>query len=357
VSATEASPAIPPHDMTSGWADLTAVPHSESSWAHSGLVATSKGEVIGFHGGQLVAFDGRGRVDRVMTPGLTEGHGLTLVREGDEEYLWVADPGFIFATTTDDGDEAIAPMFGHGLRQVTNEPRVVKVTLGGEIRAELPIPAMDSSYVPGPMGSYCPCGTAVDEERFGGTGDIWVADGYGSSVVYRFDKAGHVLGTLGGVEGAGRFSCPHAVYIDRRDGKEPEVYIADRGNKRVAVYGLDGLYHRAFGESCMNSPSGFAQWGDLLVVAELYGRLVALGPADDFVGYIGADPDERADHGWPERAGWPNMLTEGGRVGPPLLKPSEGFNSPHSIAVDVDGNLYVSEWLLGGHYTKLALRG
>ncbi len=35
--------------------------------------------------------------------------------------------------------------------------------------------------------------------------------------------------------------------------------------------------------------------------------------------------------------------------------PSE-FNSPHSLATDADGNLYVSEWLIGGRYTKLKIR-
>ena len=84
------------------------------------------------------------------------------------------------------------------------------------------------------------------------------------------------MSTLSGDEGAGRFSCPHAVFIDRRGAKTPEVYIADRSNKRVQVYGLDGRFHRSFGEGFLNSPSGFAQWGDLLVVAELYGRLAAL---------------------------------------------------------------------------------
>jgi hypothetical protein len=29
------------------------------------------------------------------------------------------------------------------------------------------------------------------------------------------------------------------------------------------------------------------------------------------------------------------------------------LNSPHSLAVDADGNLYVSEWLIGGSYTAL----
>ena len=31
------------------------------------------------------------------------------------------------------------------------------------------------------------------------------------------------------------------------------------------------------------------------------------------------------------------------------------FNSPHSLATDTDGNLYVSEWLIGGRYTKLKI--
>jgi sulfur carrier protein ThiS len=49
-------------------------------------------------------------------------------------------------------------------------------------------------------------------------------------------------------------------------------------------------------------------------------------------------------------------LTEEGRAGVADLHHEEHLNSPHSVAVDVDGNLYVSEWLLGGRYTKFALR-
>jgi hypothetical protein len=33
------------------------------------------------------------------------------------------------------------------------------------------------------------------------------------------------------------------------------------------------------------------------------------------------------------------------------------FNSPHGISSDNDGNIYVSEWLIGGRYTKLRLIG
>ena len=348
--------AIPDHIVIGDWVDLSSVPRVASSWAHSGLVATSSGELIGIHAGQLVALDHKGHVTRVVETGLTEGHGITLVRgaNDDEEAVWICDPGFLFARSGDDGDEGLAGMFGKGLHQESRSPRVVRLTLDGDIKDELPNPPKNPDYPGGPMGEYCPCGTAVDEERVGGSGDVWVADGYGSSLVHRYDKTGRHLSTLSGVEGAGRFNCPHAVYIDRRPGKQAELYIADRGNKRVQVYDLNGGYRRVFGEDFLNSPSGFAQWGDLLIVAELFGRLAALDAADDFVGYIGEDRELHAEQGWPQRPGWPNALSADGRAQPPVPADVSRFNSPHSIAVDAEGNLHVSEWLIGGRYSKVA---
>lgn len=355
MSDSEGLPHIPAHEVAGHWADLAGVPGADSSWAHSGLVATSGGELIGFHAGQLVVLDENGRVQRTMDPGLTEGHGITLVREDDGEYLWVSDPGFVFTLTDDDGQEGLSAMFGKGIRQDTSHPRVVKVTLDGQIVAELPVPPADPGYPPGPMGTYCPTSTAINETRLGGDGDIWVADGYGSSLVHRYDKSGRYRSTITGEEGAGRFSCPHAVFIDRRSGKAPELYIADRSNKRVQVYDLEGRYQRSFGNGFLNSPSGFAQWGSLLVVAELYARLAVLDPDDHLIDYLGADPSINDDHGWPESPGWPNALTPDGHAQAPEPARPDRFNSPHSLAIDADGNLYVSEWLIGGRYTRLGI--
>jgi hypothetical protein len=345
------------HDMTFDWADLSAVPEAISSWAHNGIVVTGAGELIGFHAGQLVRFDQSGHVSRLVRPGLTEGHGITLVREGDNEFLWVSDPGFVFEVGLDDGDEEWAPVFGRGVRVESRPPRVVKMNLDGEILAELPIPRREPGSPAGMMGDYCPCGTAVDEERFGGAGDIWVADGYGSSLVHLFDKHGNHRLTLTGEEGGGRFLCPHAVFIDRRGDKTPELYIADRENKRVQVYDLKGRYVRTFGSTFLNSPSGFAVSDDLLVIAELYSRLAVVDAEDSFVGYVGASERAYAGVGWPERPGWPNALSDDARVERAHLPVPNEFNSPHSLATDADGNLYVSEWLIGGRYTKLKIRG
>ena len=347
---------IPSYDTVGDWAQLAAVPDADSCWVHNAIVATEGGEVICFHAGQLVAFDPDGRLVRVVETGLTEGHGITLVREADAEYLWVSDPGFVFNCAEDEGDPNWAPMFGTGVHCETRAPRVVKLSLDGQIVVELPLPPEDPAIPAGPMGPYCPCGCAVDEERFGGTGDIWVADGYGSGLVHRFDKHGNHMLTLTGEEGSGRLLCPHAIFIDRRNDKVPELYIADRINVRVLVYGLDGRYLRSFGEGFLNSPSDFAQWGDLLVIAEIYQRLAVLDSEDHLVGYIGANPDLDAGCGWPTTPGWPNTLDDNGRMAIPHLPRHDRFNSPHGVGVDADGNLYVSEWLLGGRYTKLAVR-
>jgi hypothetical protein len=346
---------MPAYEVVGDWAELSAVTDAASCWVHNAIVATGGGEIIGFHGGRLVAFDTEGHLLRTVETGLTEGHGITLVREGDQEYLWVSDPGFVFNCAADEGDPDWAPMFGKGVHCQIRAPRVVKMTLDGQLCFELPLPPQDPAIPAGPMGPYCPCGCAVDEERFGGTGEIWVADGYGSGVMHRFDKHGRYLSTLTGEEAGQRLACPHAVFIDRRKGA-PELYIADRVNTRVLVYDLGGRYLRTFGEQFLNSPSDFAQWGELLVVAELYSRLAVLDPEDNLLGYIGADPDPDAEQGWPTSPGWPNALDDDGRTTIPPLPQQDRFNSPHAVGVDAGGNLYVSEWLLGGRYTKLAVR-
>src|SRR5665213_1408193 len=345
---------MPSYEFQRHWADLSAIPGAASSWAHNGIAVTSAGELVGFHAGRLVAFDGSGAVLWTVETELTEGHGITLVQEDGEDYLWICDPSFVFESVADGGDEEWTPLFGKGIHRRSDEPRVVKVSLDGIIRFELPAPSIEPNSPQGLMGTYCPCGCAVDEERLGGTGDIWVADGYGSSLVHRFDKHGNELARLTGEEGGGRFLCPHAVYIDRRPGKNAELYIADRENRRVQVYDLDGQYLRTFGESFLSSPSGFVQWGDLLVIAELYARLALFDAHDDLVGYIGAETPHHEVHAWPSRPGWPNALDSDGRVAPAPPDLDHGhFNSPHSLAVDADGHLYVSEWLIGGCYSTL----
>jgi len=195
--------------------------------------------------------------------------------------------------------------------------------------------------------NYCPTFVAVDEERHGGNGDIWVADGYGQSYVHRYDHAEKYLGSINVEErSAGRFNCPHAIFIDRRK-TEPELYVADRANRPVQVYNLVGEFRRAFGTGFLTSPSGFVTYEDVMIVAELRARLTLLDINDNFVAYLEHNEAICTNYGWP------NSKDTSGEIMPTGLITPGKFNSPQCMAVDHEGNLYVAEWLIGGRFTEL----
>ena len=325
------------YEWIDNWARIPDTESARTGWAHHGVVVTEAGDVIAFHQSDrtVLVFDKDGNLKRSWDTGLTEAHGVTLVREGGSEYIWIADNG-------------AKKLREYGYEQKTGGKggQVVKMALDGQTVMSLQRPDLPIYR----DGKYSPTWTAVNEERHGGSGDVWVADGYGQSYVHRYDKAGSYLGSINGEEGgAGAFDCPHAIFIDRRK-SEPELYIADRRNSRVQVYDLEGSFKRAFGSDFLTTPSGFVTHGDLMVIAELRARLTVVDVDDNLVCYLGeneavCDVD-----------GWPNNLSEGGETVPTeLLEPGK-FNSPHGMAVDGDGNLYVAEWLIGGRITKLAKR-
>ena len=324
-----------PYQWLENWAHLPGDEHAHHGWAHHGLAVSRSGELLGFHPGEpsLLTFNLDGSVARSVPCPVREAHGLTLVVEDDVEYLWIADNG---SKPVRQADGSYQP--GHP----DTAGHVIKIALDGTVVQELPTPPLPTYE----DAAYSPTSVAVDEKRHGGSGDVWVADGYGRSLVHRFTADGEYRGTISGEDGtAGAFNCPHAVFIDRRK-SEPELYIADRGNARVQVYGLDGTFRRSFGSDYLNSPRAFATLGNQLVIAELFAQLTMVGTDDEFVGYIGANPTAQ------DRPGWPNALTADGATTQPPVQAGK-FNSPHGIAIDCDGAIYVSEWLVGGRLIKL----
>ena len=125
------------------------------------------------------------------------------------------------------------------------------------------------------------------------------------------------------------------------------MYVADRARGRVQVYSLGGEFKRSFAQDFMISPSAFAPYGEFLIVAELDARLIVLDSNDKLV-QLGDNLEVT------ETPGWPNMLDEHGvSTRTDRLRPGR-FNSPHGLATDADGNIYVSESLIGGRYNKLS---
>ena len=322
------------------WAKLPDTESARQGWAHHGVVVTESGDVVTFHPGDstIQVLDSTGSVRRTWELPVSDAHGITLVKEGNTEFLWIADNGrkrqFDLGY---DYPPSAGPLSG----------QVIKTNLDGEIVATLPKP----NHPVYEAGNYSPTFVAVNEERHGGNGDVWVTDGYGESYIHRFSKAGEYLSSINGDEGqAGRFSCPHGIFIDRRGdrrGGDPELYVADRTNHRVQVYDLEGQFKRVFGSEFLSSPSGFVTHGDLMVVAELRARLAVLDNDDNLLCYLGDNEQVCSVDGWPN-----NRNSSGEAVPTALLEPGK-FNSPHGLAVDSQGNLYVAEWLIGGRFIKL----
>jgi hypothetical protein len=79
---------------------------------------------------------------------------------------------------------------------------------------------------------------------FDSQGNIFVADGYGNSRVVKISADGHwlkMLGTNG--KGADQFSTPHSIASD----KQNNIYVADRGNRRIQVYDNDLNFKKSIG--------------------------------------------------------------------------------------------------------------
>ena len=323
------------YEWVDGWASLPDTESARAGWAHHGVAVTSSGDLVAFHQGDptVLVFDGSGNLRDSWDSGLTDAHGITLVREDGSDYLWIADNGRKRDPSTD-----------YEYPATPKRAQVVKMTLEGRTVMSLRSPDLPVYE----KGSYFPTWVAVNEERNGGNGDVWVADGYGENYVHRYDRDGAYVSSINGEEGeAGAFNCPHAIFVDTR-GTEAELYVADRGNARVQVYDLEGAFKRSFGEDFLTSPSGFAVAGELMIVAELQARLTVLDADDRLVCYLGANEEVASGDGWPN-----SRNADGDLVRPPVLEPGR-FNSPHGMATDGQGNVYVAEWLIGGRFTKLA---
>ncbi|HEX6815623.1 MAG TPA: hypothetical protein VF102_08125 [Gemmatimonadaceae bacterium] len=298
-------------DWIDNWASIPDSPEGRVDGRTHGIVVTRDGRVVVFHVGNpaILIFNADGALLEAWGNRFPGAHGLTLVEEAGTEYLWLTD-------------------------YKTGE--VVKTTLQGDTVLSLPFPDLKGYDEP----KYAPTWVTVFEQRFGGTGDVWVADGYGAGYVHRYDQTGNYLSSIDGTTGGGRFRHPHGVFLDTRK-YEPELFIADRMNRRIQVYDAEGKFKRLVGDAADTSACAFIPDAEFTLIPEApyRARLTILDPDDRTVATLGEHDDVCS------RPGFPNdrSLAEPGR-----------FVTPHSVATDSARNIYVVEWVTGGRITKLA---
>jgi DNA-binding beta-propeller fold protein YncE len=251
--------------------------------------------VYAFHRGEhpMVVFDKEGNFLRFWGDGIfNRAHGVHM---GPDDTIYC----------TDDGDHTVR-----------------KCTPDGKVLLQIGIPGKATPYMTGEPFNRC-THTALSPQ-----GDIYVSDGYGNSRVHKYTPDGKLLHSWGSPgTNPGEFNIAHNITCDG----EGWVYVADRENHRVQVFDGNGKYETQWSD--MHRPSGlFMTAGKcpLCYIAELGPHL----PVNLDLPNIG-----------PRISVWDHTGKQLARV---QANPSRGtdpgqFISPHGLAADSAGNLYVGE--------------
>jgi len=197
---------------------------------------------------------------RSVNQGLARGGKAAMLWEFDQNYKFVKEWGpnnyaeaFAHAVRVDKQDNVWQVDEGSGM-VVKYDPEGQSVFwLGRTPEAidylESNLEALHFDGVPRRQQDRHPVGRkgAFDRETdvaFDSQGNIFVADGYGNSRVVKISPDGHwlkMLGTNG--KGPDQFSTPHAIASD----KQNNIYVADRGNRRIQVYDNDLNFKKSIG--------------------------------------------------------------------------------------------------------------
>ena len=242
----------------------------------------------------MIVFNTEGKVQQTWGHGIfSSPHGVTAAPDGT---IWCVDNA------------------DHSVRQFTADGKLLQ-TMG--------TPGQRSTPMSGEPFSG-PTHVAFDPRN----GDFYIGDGYSNAVVHKYSPDGKLLFTWGESGTAeGQFNIVHYLAVDR-DGW---VYVADRENHRIQVFSPEGKFETQWVNlsraACIHLEYRGAQ--PLMYIGEYFCGIgnnrmgTNLGPRvtiSDLKGNVLA------------RLGEETYGDEPGR-----------FYSPHGIAVDSKGDIYVAE--------------
>ena len=271
----------------------------------------------------VLVFDRSGKVVDSWGYRYPAGHGLTIFDEGDEETLFLCDTG---SHTDRKG-------------RWRNQPgSVTKTRLNGEVIFQLGHPQTIGVYEPG-MG-YHPTETAVAPN-----GDIYVADGYGSNYIVRYDANGRYIQHFGGKNNEDpryNLNQAHGVAVDPRLPGEPRLVVTSRNDQAFKFFTLDGKFIEQ-----VTLPGAYVcrpvLHGENLLAGVCFADTKEGGVRRKHNGYVTIlDTNNKVI----SNAGGTQPTYADGELQPMYQDPRVHhlFHHGHDVCVDADENLYLCQW-------------
>jgi hypothetical protein len=298
------------YEVVRGWGSL---PSGTTFGGTHGAIAEDKaGQIyVSTQSTTGVLVYGRdGRLIKTIASAYPEIHSLVHAEEHGEEF---------FYSTVQKGTAAENWLF---VKLRTDGTVALKITAPPEAGFKSPNEWRLTAAVPAPDGS------------------IFIANGYGDSRIFRFDKSGNYKGSFA-EKGklAGQLDCSHGLTLDPRY-DQPLLLVCDRENRRLCHFDLDGKYVRTVTEH-LRRPCQVSLQGDYALVSELEGRVTILDRDNVPIAFLGDNPEKTQ---WAKYELDPRDIYAG------------VFSAAHGCFMDSGVNIFVSDWNQTGRVTKLARR-
>ncbi len=278
------------------------------------MVMDSKGRLIMITDetrNNIIVYDKSGKLITTWGTSFPGGHGLTLTKEGGEDFLFICD---------------------------TTLSTVTKTTVDGRVLLELDSPKKLGIYTE--TMTYKPTESAVAPN-----GDIYVADGYGSQFVIQYNHKGEYIRHFGGRGNKDEeFDTAHGVAVDLRDSKNPTLLITSRGHNSFKRFTLDGKYL-----STIFLPGAFVCRpvfsGENIYAGVCWSRLRYLNQTDNsgFVTILDKNDKVISNPGGTE----PKFVQGELQL---MVQAIPLFKHCHDVCIDEDKNIYVCQWNAGQSY-------
>jgi len=277
---------------------------------HGGIAQDKAGHIYistQSHTGVLV-YDSDGHLLRQIATAYPEIHSMVFAIEGGEEHIYA---------TVQKGNPEENWLF---IKMKTDGSVLLKITAPPEAGFKSPNEWRLTAALPAPDGS------------------IFIANGYGDSRIFRFDKNGNYQASYSEKgSAAGQLNCSHGLSIDTRY-DEPLLLVCDRENRRLCHFDLDGRYVRTITQH-LRRPCNVSFHGDYALVSELEGRATILDRDNVPVAFIGDNP---------QKSQWAEYDVDPRQVNAAV------FSAAHGCFIDSEANIYVSDWNQTGRITKLS---